>query len=802
MRTRSWLRAAILVCGIALIHLADHASATNIVARFTEDDVTNKELRGNATGRALIVDIAGNAPEKRLTFDGHGYVEIDNCQATLNFEDSFTIEFDVTFDTLDGNPYLISKRSKSPEDLASGYWIEFKEGRWLDFTAAGGIARAQFVPQPGTSYHVVAVHLARDGGKGENLLYIDSIQRGSAECGARAPANDSPVTLGDYVGLYHAFKGALKGVHFSAVAKLPAQAQQAPSDPLPANVIGERDTLSNLIGDVQSMFNERELHDAGADSAFADLRRQLDDPALTLERIESLRLQLGQFVGGVAARQFPGQDFLVWQRPRWSDIHPHEWPRSDDLPPKQLLVRMARQSYASSAIVVTNTRDVASDIELLIQAPDNAPRIQPRRAWQIACPDLRYRPDPLTLISDGRLVLLPGETTFLWFEIASGDAPPGRYLMPVTLQSRNTRANLTLQIDVADAVLPSVLDGTLFNFSYLHEMGWIRDYQSAAIADLGKHFINTHIIDVEPSGRADHEGNLVAPIDFSGVDRKLELYKPHARLIGFFLKGDAHRHLPHFPELEFLGDPWKKAVTSWYKHFLSHLEQIGLRSDQYFMYVYDERSSPEVQQIYAMLKQAAPDVRLLLNPTTGYKPDELRQIAPYVDIWMPSYEALVHPHPEDFEFLKSTGAELWTYSCANGTSMPTYDYNLRRHWVAWDLGISGILQWAYADRGGWKGTNSWEFVIGAFAMVYAQPHAPKALNLTETLTPSRRWEAWREGSQDYQLLNMARKQAANSSADQARLKQAVQLVVSESQDLDAADRARAILLNLIAQGDP
>jgi hypothetical protein len=168
---------------------------------------------------------------------------------------------------------------------------------------------------------------------------------------------------------------------------------------------------------------------------------------------------------------------------------------------------------------------------------------------------------------------------------------------------------------------------------------------------------------------------------------------------------------------------------------------------------------------------------------------------------MPSYEALVGPHPDDFEFIKSTGATVWIYSCSNGTPLPTYDYNLRRHWVGWDLGVTGIAQWAYADNGGWDSTNSWEFVNGDFAMVYAQPHAPEALKLTETLTPSRRWEAWREGSQDFQLLNMARAAACKSDESQAKLNQAVSLVVSNANDSQAADRARTMLLEIIADSN-
>ena len=169
------------------------------------------------------------------------------------------------------------------------------------------------------------------------------------------------------------------------------------------------------------------------------------------------------------------------------------------------------------------------------------------------------------------------------------------------------------------------------------------------------------------------------------------------------------------------------------------------------MYVYDENTSRDVQAVYALLKEIAPQVRLLANPTTGYKPDEIRAIAESVDIWMPSYEALVEPHPEDFEFLQSTGKPVWMYSCINGTPMPLYDYYLRRHWVGSDLRVTGIAQWAYADHGGWDGTNSWEWVIGAFAVIYTQACAPDGLQLGARA--SRRASGGRPGARALRTLS-------------------------------------------------
>ncbi len=572
--------------------------------------------------------------------------------------------------------------------------------------------------------------------------------------------------------------------------------------PLSYGIQGERDTLLKQIDRVQSMLQERKRLDAVTEQQLGSLQQELGSDSLTLETIEALRERLGVSVGRAARKEFPETDFVAWSRSRWAELAPHDWPSDSESKSLDLTINMARDAVGSAALVATNTRDTPVEIDVSMAPTEGAPRVTLRRGWHVACPDRQYRPDVLALISDQKFTLRPGETTLLWFEVDSHGTKAGTFDIPVKLTAGKTVAETRLQVEVYDVVLPRVFDCALFNYSYLDEMGWIRDFKDAALKDLDDHRINTSIIPgYLPMAKADAQGNLTTDIDFSAVDRQIQLYRPHSRQIGIFWEGDCNRHLKLFPELEFLSEPWRKAVSAWYQQWISHLDEMGLKPGDYFMYVYDERSSPEVQQVYAMLKQVAPEVPLLLNPTSGYKPEELRAIAPYVDIWMPSYEALVRPHPEDFEFIKSTGAKVWIYSCSNGTPLPTYDYNLRRHWIGWDLGVTGIAQWAYADNGGWNSTNSWEFVNGDFAMVYAKPHAPKELKLTETLTPSRRWEAWREGSQDFQLLNLARTAAAKSDESQAKLNQAVSLVVSNTDDSQAADRARTMLLQVIADSN-
>jgi len=579
-------------------------------------------------------------------------------------------------------------------------------------------------------------------------------------------------------------------------------AQMPASENLPPNIVGERDTLRALIGEVRQLLTSRDELDPKARQALDTFDHSLTEDALTLAALESLRERLGDIVAQAASRHFADDDFIAWSRGRWEDVGPYDWPTTTQPSRVTASANMPRDAHASPSILLTNTRAQPVRIAAHIQRPVDGPQIVLRRGRHVSCPDRRYRADALILMPEDELTLTPGETTSLWIQLDSHGSDVGRFSVPITLTSEHTTSTTQLEVEVFPVRLPSVLECTLFNFAYVNEMGLIRDLVEDAMSDLRDHSINTYIIpDARPEAEADAQGNLTAPIDFSAVDRGIETYREHARQIGFFWGADINTSLGKllFPELTFLSAPWRKAVTTWYTAWIRHLEEIGLPSDRYFMYVYDENTSPEVQQVYQLLKETAPDIRLLVNPTSGYDPDQLRAIAKYVDIWMPSYEALIQPHPEDFEFLRSTGRTLWMYSCINGTPMPLYDYYLRRHWVGWDLGVTGIAQWAYADHGGWNSSNSWDWVIGAFATIYTRANAPRELQTEEPIIPSKRWEAWREGSQDAQLLTMARTAASAAPALEEKLSHALSLVLDHPEDPDAADRARVLLLNLLSE---
>ncbi|MCD6361190.1 MAG: DUF4091 domain-containing protein, partial [Armatimonadetes bacterium] len=90
---------------------------------------------------------------------------------------------------------------------------------------------------------------------------------------------------------------------------------------------------------------------------------------------------------------------------------------------------------------------------------------------------------------------------------------------------------------------------------------------------------------------------------------------------------------------------------------------------------------------------------------------------------------------------------LWGYQVLGKTSDPLRNHRLS-FWDCWRKGITGQGFWCYADAHG-SNWDPYDEGKGDYSPVYDGDE--------RELIPSRRWEAWREGVEDYTLLWMLRR---------------------------------------------
>jgi len=183
------------------------------------------------------------------------------------------------------------------------------------------------------------------------------------------------------------------------------------------------------------------------------------------------------------------------------------------------------------------------------------------------------------------------------------------------------------------------------------------------------------------------------------------------------------------------------------------MDELGLGYEDWALYPYDEPSTPYAEttrrlvEVATVIRQADPQILIYTDPTSGTTMESVDMLSGLIDIWCPSAELLERLGPELVPRAREVGKEVWFYDAsgrAKGLScLGLYRW---RFWYAWNMGFTGAGWWAYSHHGPdrWEGPNrTGDF----FATVYGGPRGPVS---------SKRWEAAREGIEDYEYLWLLR----------------------------------------------
>jgi len=232
------------------------------------------------------------------------------------------------------------------------------------------------------------------------------------------------------------------------------------------------------------------------------------------------------------------------------------------------------------------------------------------------------------------------------------------------------------------------------------------------------------------------------------------------------------------------------------------------------MYPFDETLCDEFYQLAKFIKtEVDPRIRLFANSRGAPGGHEMSRIAPFIDIWcfrdLP-YGATIGPEEQR---IRRSSASVWSYDCARpAKGKPPYDYYRLQMWRAFARGDTGCGFWVYADPGAADAWDDFATMHGRYGVVYGPQGGPAGLDYAgESLIPSRRWEAWREGVEDYEYLvalrdatSAARRSGDSGSADRAQkvLDEAVRGVLEHRSDPEAVYRARRAITQQMLRLQP
>ncbi len=488
--------------------------------------------------------------------------------------------------------------------------------------------------------------------------------------------------------------------------------------------------------------------------------------ATEAEELRRMRKEAAELVRALVQLR-PVGDIMVVQDPNpWSPLD------------RVRALRLAAEPDALSVEMVGNEQEVVGALLVNLQEHSCTVRLA---AGDCRCSDGSTRPgrdvitlrepllvrssttgrlveDPLPLLGEASAVVLqPGEIRRLWLTVNSRTLSAGTHritLLVGDIASETKPAKVTLTIRVSRVRLPDRLRYRHCN--WLSPAG-IQDEttRELVIADALAHGTSVFVVP-PPIVQVDSNGEVLAL--HGGVHDTLA-----TRLAGraFLLIGG----LPaiRWPEGTVpTDDASEHAFRNVLRAYAKHMESLGFPSTEYALYLMDEPglTGPDAsfQSFVAQVrrvKQALQTMPIYANPAGGARAEILMPLVGLVDIWCPDMH-LYKTDPTRLEPVFRSGREWWHYEApADQRNLDPLGFYRMQPWMAFRHGMQGAGYWVHSYDPYWFDEPGTSSEYGAVYMTDGRP------------VPTKRWEATREGIEDYELLSMVSDRARASDASAA-----------------------------------
>ena len=572
----------------------------------------------------------------------------------------------------------------------------------------------------------------------------------------------------------------------------------------------------------------------------APLRRKLNDANVAQQSIaDALKGEIDQLRMNLMASRWADEPVVVWPCGPWERLSADALPKPGAV---SLSDRLLQDEYRELSVAVTNTTGRSQTVEVSLASSDHTPafpieKVTLRGSYWIATKGQgNDRGEGLTVLVDDalprlanerRLILPSGRTRRLWLTINTHGVDARKYTLTLRLTNVATDkevARIPVELHVLPVALEKDSQVAVHTYAYLNRRS-TRDHLEHAVADLKSHYENTFIFTAPPNPPMDEQGNVVGSANFKDLRSQIRLLKDARQLVFFWHECKA----PYFQwKLPWMSAAHKKSLKIWLTDFVRVLREEGFGYDRFMMYPFDESYSnpvkggrPELQalaEIADAIHEIDPQVRVFANPVTAHPKDDplYEKLKGKIAAWS-LHKLLLDPGDHTsgwpynftaadkhrvvegfFRNEQNSGRLLWAFQCDGRTKTKDVNgYYRRWSWQIWHLGFTGIGLWSYNDirgDGGWSDVGDGS--SGDFSMVYEMRDAPADIPRVpfEPLVPSRRWQAWRAGIQDYFLLQQVRKRRP---VLEPQLKNLAAEILEDPKTTSGYERARERLLNFL-----
>jgi len=463
----------------------------------------------------------------------------------------------------------------------------------------------------------------------------------------------------------------------------------------------------------------------------------------------------------------PGTSVIAFEGPVWDSVGVNDLLPAGIAAPLEITRRVVPGEHQAVALNLFNVTDRELQVRVLIEAPGGV-TVAPHYAFPVPTSTGDVAWDALPELDETAAISIPSlSSRQLWLDTATDAAAAGDRQVTVRLEAINGAGVLEapksemavappetlVHIELKVLPFPMAPAGAfrLCTWAYV-ESSQFKDIADATYENLWSHGNNVYTITALPEATYDAQGRLAAPLDYAKLDAAITRWR--GKDVVLLLNG--------FPALTpasggdgYGSQAYRIALKPYLDDLVAHMAALGFDREHFALYPIDEAGGTGWPSINAqaefgkMVRAANPGVQIYAD-AGGPDPAMMAAIAPYVDIWSPGVN-LVSTEPEKFNIMRATGKTLWSYNCSyNNYNKPlTSGRSNKAGDVVSEYRIAGI--WAF--RHGLTGAGFWTSLTG--------PEDPWTRTRTEYLmlyrgrtrpVTSRRWEAVREGIEDFRIL--------------------------------------------------
>lgn len=461
-----------------------------------------------------------------------------------------------------------------------------------------------------------------------------------------------------------------------------------------------------------------------------------------------------------AAKQSSIGTFLPWEYTPWAYFDAYESLPPRDTQTKELAASLCIGEYESLALNLTNITNGALEVRALLGEMGDEKRrpindhIELRRAVTVPTFRGKHVSDALPLLDQaGTLSFAPLQTQQLWITVNGNGLTPGTHETVLRLKSvevEPTEIRIPIRIEAHDLAMPRPRPLRFCMWQY--DGGEMGTDQPHVLRELVEHGATVYFGQA-PRATNSAKGLLQSPVDFEAHDEAMRRLAPHGIVL--------FRHPQNaIKGAELFTPGWQRAFTDYLRKWAAHMNGLGFTYENWALYPYDEPSVPfgesaqNLVKVAKVIREADPNIRIFANPMSGATKETAEILAEWVDIWCPQIELLDRARDEFLPLARDHADEIWTYEVlTSAKTISSLGGYRKKFWYTWNLGFVGAGWWSFAQNDSvdpWDGPSEAD---GFNCTVYNAP---------EGVVTSKRWEATREGIEDYEYLWLLREAIRNA----------------------------------------